>query len=146
MTALADLTAAAGATPLPTPAAASSFATPHIIFDDLAGVEPLWRTLEAEGVGSPYQRFDWVQAYVESLAAHERFEPRIIVIRDAADLPILLLPFAVRQRRPPSPVFDASSDAPYTLGTGDRLRVIVFGQDNLSTFTPSTAPGACRCP
>src|SRR3954469_16729566 len=38
MTALADLTAAAGATPLPTPAAASSFATPHV-FDDLAGVE-----------------------------------------------------------------------------------------------------------
>ena len=69
------------------------------IFDDLAGVEPLWRTLEAEGVGSPYQRFDWVRAYVESLAAHERFEPRIIVIRDAADRPILLLPFAVRQRR-----------------------------------------------
>lgn len=98
MTALADLTAAAGATPLPTPAAASSFATPHV-FDDLAGVEPLWRTLEAEGVGSPYQRFDWVRAYVESLAAHERFEPRIIVIRDAADRPILLLPFAVRQRR-----------------------------------------------
>ena len=35
------------------------------IFNDLAEVEPLWRALEAEGAGSPYQRFDWVQAYVK---------------------------------------------------------------------------------
>ncbi len=32
----------------------------------------------------------------------------------------------------PSPLFDESSTAPYALGTGDKLRVIVFGQDNLS--------------
>ena len=28
--------------------------------------------------------------------------------------------------------FDAQANAPYTLGSGDRLRVIVFGQDSLS--------------
>jgi polysaccharide biosynthesis/export protein len=29
-------------------------------------------------------------------------------------------------------VFDAQANRPYTLGSGDRLRVIVFGQDSLS--------------
>src|SRR3954454_13450705 len=98
MTAIADRTAVAGAGAFSNSGGAGASGAP-LIFDDLAAAEPLWRTLEAEGVGSPYQRFDWVRAYVESLAAHERFEPRIIVIRDAADSPILLLPFAVRQRR-----------------------------------------------
>ena len=54
--------------------------------------------MEAEGAGSPYQRFDWVRAYIEALAAHETFEPRIVLLRDAADRPLLLLPRAVRRR------------------------------------------------
>ena len=34
--------------------------------------------------------------------------------------------------RAPSGLFDAQYNAPYTLASGDRLRVIVFGQDALS--------------
>ena len=34
--------------------------------------------------------------------------------------------------RAPSGLFEAQYNAPYTLGAGDRLRVIVFGQDALS--------------
>ena len=34
--------------------------------------------------------------------------------------------------RAPSGQFEAQYNAPYTLGAGDRLRVIVFGQDALS--------------
>jgi len=30
------------------------------------------------------------------------------------------------------PVGDATADAPYTLGAGDRMRIIVYGQDSLS--------------
>nr|WP_244427140.1 polysaccharide biosynthesis/export family protein [Methyloferula stellata] len=30
------------------------------------------------------------------------------------------------------PYFDVDPNAPYTLGSGDRLRIIVFGQDSLS--------------
>jgi len=48
--------------------------------------------------------------------------------------------------RPPSPVFDASSNAPYTLGTGDRLRVIVFGQDNLSNVYAVDSTGCVSMP
>ena len=97
MTAMANLTAVAGAEPLPARLAANSSLTAQI-FDDLAEVEPLWRALEAEGAGSPYQRFDWVRAYVEAFAAHEPFEPRVALLRDVADRAVMLLPLAVRQR------------------------------------------------
>lgn len=97
MTGTANLTFA-GAEPTP----ASPAASPPMafqVYDDLAVVEPLWRALEAEGVGSPYQRFDWVRSYAESLAAHERFEPRVVLVRGPADRPMMLLPLAIRRRR-----------------------------------------------
>src|SRR5215211_7928493 len=97
MTAIAGLMNAASATFPPTALSAASgvrFET----FHDLAAVESLWRTMEAQGLSSPYQRFDWVHAYVEALAVHEGFEPRVILLRDAADRPLLLLPLAVRRR------------------------------------------------
>jgi len=97
MTAMANRTAVAGAEPLPARLAANPSLTVQI-FDDLAEVEPLWRALEAEGAGSPYQRFDWVRAYVEAFTAHEPFEPRVAVLRDVADRAVMLRPLAVRQR------------------------------------------------
>ena len=100
MTAMANLTAVAGAGFLLARLAANPSLTVQI-FDDLAEVEPLWRALEAEGAGSPYQRFDWVRAYVEAFAAHELFElfePRVAALRDAADRLVMLLPLAVRRR------------------------------------------------
>ena len=48
--------------------------------------------------------------------------------------------------RGPSPVFDESSGAPYTLGVGDKLRVIVFGQDNLSNVYAVDSVGQISMP
>ena len=61
------------------------------IFSDLASVEALWRGLEADpaALATPYQRFDWVAAYIRS-------EPdtalRIFVLRDAAGRPEAVIP------------------------------------------------------
>lgn len=98
MRVMTDLAAVAGTERLSAPLTSSLPAT-FRIFDDLAAVELLWRALEAEGVSSPYQRFDWVRAYVDALAAHERFEPRIAVLRDSAERPIMLLPLAIQRWR-----------------------------------------------
>ena len=43
-------------------------------------------------------------------------------------------------------MFDESSVAPYALGTGDRLRVIVFGQDNLSNVYAVDSTGCISMP
>src|SRR3954454_18259627 len=47
---------------------------------------------------------------------------------------------------PPSPVFEEAGAAPYALGTGDKLRVIVFGQDNLSNVYAVDSVGRISMP
>ena len=41
--------------------------------------------------------------------------------------------------------FRAEASAPYRLASGDRLRVLVFGQDQLTIPTTSTARARFRC-
>ncbi len=68
------------------------------VFEDLAGVEALWRGLESDPavLATPYQRFDWVAAYL-------RAEPaallRIIVLRDPAGRGRMILPLTVARER-----------------------------------------------
>ncbi|MEH3118472.1 MAG: GNAT family N-acetyltransferase [Methylorubrum populi] len=71
------------------------------VFSDLAAVEAVWRSLEADPavLMTPYQRFDWVAAYlgagIESAAA-----TRILVLRDGGGRPRLLIPLTVGRRGP----------------------------------------------
>src|SRR6476646_11267249 len=44
------------------------------------------------------------------------------------------------------PGFSAQLDAPYTLASGDRLRIIVFGQDNLSNSYAVDGSGRVSLP
>jgi polysaccharide biosynthesis/export protein len=41
---------------------------------------------------------------------------------------------------------DATSSVPYTLGSGDRLRIIIFGQDTLSNIYPVDGQGRIAMP
>ncbi|MGU3538366.1 GNAT family N-acetyltransferase [Methylobacterium sp. A54F] len=68
------------------------------IFSALAAAEVLWRSIEAEPgcLGSPYQRFDWVAAFVRSGSA--RGDLRIVVLRDPAGRPRMLLPLVVARQ------------------------------------------------
>ncbi|HEY8567402.1 MAG TPA: GNAT family N-acetyltransferase [Beijerinckiaceae bacterium] len=68
------------------------------VFDDLSAVESLWRALETTGIGSPYQRFDWVRAYTETCAAPAGIAPRIVVLLDAGGRPAALLPLGIVRR------------------------------------------------
>ena len=69
------------------------------VFTDLAAVEALWRGLEADPacLATPYQRFDWVRAYAEATVAPGAL--RVVVLRDAAGRPRILLPLVVERRR-----------------------------------------------
>lgn len=74
--------------------------TPEI-FRDLSSVEALWRAIETDpGVlATPYQRFDWVSAYVrsdlEAAPPGEAASLRIVVLRDESGRPRVLLPLEV---------------------------------------------------
>jgi CelD/BcsL family acetyltransferase involved in cellulose biosynthesis len=69
------------------------------IVEKFGAAEPAWRELERTGRGSPYQRFDWQKAYVETLSQSRGFEPRVILVRDETSRPALLLPLAIERRR-----------------------------------------------
>jgi CelD/BcsL family acetyltransferase involved in cellulose biosynthesis len=66
---------------------------------DLGALEPVWCALQESGVASPYQRYDWTKAYADAMAKSEGFEPRILVVRDAARRPCLILPLGIARRR-----------------------------------------------
>lgn len=63
---------------------------------DMAAIEGVWRAMEAEGSASPYQRFDWVAAYLTHAGRTE--QTRIAVVRDA-DRPVMLLGLSISDRR-----------------------------------------------
>src|SRR5262245_15086409 len=65
--------------------------------DDLARFERDWRELERRTVVTPYQRFDFIDAWCLHLAPGEAILPRIGVIRDRAGRPMMILPFGVRR-------------------------------------------------
>ncbi|HEX2725867.1 MAG TPA: GNAT family N-acetyltransferase, partial [Beijerinckiaceae bacterium] len=57
------------------------------------------RAFETEGVCSPYQRFDWVHAFTTELAPRDGLRARILLLRDEAGRPALLLPLVLRRSR-----------------------------------------------
>jgi CelD/BcsL family acetyltransferase involved in cellulose biosynthesis len=60
------------------------------IITDLAAAETPWHALEAGGVLTPYQRFDWISAWQRHVGAAEGVEPLIVVGRGDGDAQFLL--------------------------------------------------------
>lgn len=62
----------------------------------LEAIEPVWRALEARAAFTPYQRFDWIAAYLAS-----GFEPGIspvfVTFRSGPEI-IALLPLSIKRR------------------------------------------------
>ncbi len=55
-----------------------------------------WRALEAHGVVTPYQRFDWVSAYAAHAMKEDHAEARILMVRSRDGRAAAILPFALR--------------------------------------------------
>ena len=68
------------------------------IFPDIAAAEVVWRRIEADpaSLQTPYQRFDWVMAYLR--ATGQLDAARVVVLRDGAGRARLLLPVTVTRR------------------------------------------------
>ena len=77
----------------PPPAAIGADALTVTVHADLAAAEPVWRALEARGVLTPYQRFDWVRHYCD--AGFEDHSTLRIVELAAHGTPFAILPLAI---------------------------------------------------
>lgn len=63
------------------------------IVEGLDAAEPLWRGFEATAVKSPFQRFDWIAAYVASAGCQD--DIRIAAVRDRSGRLKLMMPLSV---------------------------------------------------
>jgi CelD/BcsL family acetyltransferase involved in cellulose biosynthesis len=78
------------------PAALSSRGIARLeLIADMQAAEPHWRNLEASGVLTPYQRFDWVAGWQRHVGTAEGVSPLLITGFDAKGEPLFLLPFGV---------------------------------------------------
>ena len=69
-------------------------------FGDLHQVQDEWRELFAQAPVSPYQSFEFISAWSETLGKAQGLEPMIIVARDQNRRPLALLPFAIAKSGP----------------------------------------------
>jgi CelD/BcsL family acetyltransferase involved in cellulose biosynthesis len=66
------------------------------IVQDLGQAETVWRSLEAQQLYTPYQRFDFLAAWQRQVGEREGLKPFIVIARDAEHRPLMLLPLAVK--------------------------------------------------
>ena len=67
------------------------------ILGDLGQAEAIWRGLEnPQHLFTPYQRFDFLQAWQRQVGEREGLSPFVVIAYDAERRPLLLLPLALR--------------------------------------------------
>lgn len=82
----------------PLPAATAPVLARVSLFRAMAEAEPHWRALENSGaLMSAYQRFDFMAAWQRHLGMAEGVTPAIVVGFDAANAPLVVLPFGMRR-------------------------------------------------
>ena len=66
---------------------------------DLAAVRDEWRAFERVAVGTPYQRFAFVEAWCETIGRAEGVTPSILLVRDRRGELLALAPLGLRAMR-----------------------------------------------
>src|SRR5882724_4108012 len=66
------------------------------VHDDLASVEPIWRSFQETADCTPFQTFDWLSAWQRHIGALSGVTPAIVVGRRGDEI-LFLLPLAVER-------------------------------------------------
>lgn len=65
---------------------------------DIAALEAEWRGLESTALVTPYQAYDWVRPFVETVGRAERMQFRFARVLDGSGATLALLPLVVTRR------------------------------------------------
>ncbi|HYC25825.1 MAG TPA: GNAT family N-acetyltransferase, partial [Roseiarcus sp.] len=87
----------AAADALNPPAQRRSFAEIEI-FHDLEAARPVFAAIEAEAIATPYQGYDFVDAWLRTIGQAQAKKPLIVVLRDDGGRVTGILPLAVASR------------------------------------------------
>ncbi len=64
-----------------------------------AEIAPQWLSLQANGIATPYQTFDWARSWAETAGAADGVEPMLVMGTDRHGRPLVILPLGIRRRR-----------------------------------------------
>lgn len=80
------------------PARSKASRIAHVdLVSDIAEAEAIWRSLEEPGhLFTPYQRFDLLSSWARLVGEREGACPFVVIARDAEQVPLALLPLALR--------------------------------------------------
>lgn len=81
-----------------TPASGGALTTE--VLRDFGAAEPMWRALMAQGHATPYQSFEFANAYCRAVEEPEGGKAALVLIRGADGAPLALAPFVVRRKGP----------------------------------------------
>lgn len=81
------------------PARSKASRIAHVdLISDIAEAEADWRALEEPGhLFTPYQRFDLLGSWAQSVGEREGARPLVVIARNGEQTPLALLPLALRQ-------------------------------------------------
>lgn len=65
---------------------------------DIATLQDVWRAFEATALVTPYQAYDWMRPFVETVGAAQGMRFRYALLRDAEGALLALLPLVVTRR------------------------------------------------
>lgn len=65
---------------------------------DIAALEEDWRSLEARALLTPYQAYDWVRSFVETVGRAQAMSFRFVRLHDPAGRTLALLPLVITRR------------------------------------------------
>lgn len=65
---------------------------------DLAALEADWRALEADALVTPYQAYDWVRPFVETIGEVESMDFRFVRVEDGQGALLALFPLVITRR------------------------------------------------
>ncbi len=65
---------------------------------DIAGLAETWRGFEAAALATPYQSYDWIRPFVETIGAAHDMALRYALVRDAGGALCALLPLTITGR------------------------------------------------
>ncbi|MEM8878030.1 MAG: GNAT family N-acetyltransferase [Pseudomonadota bacterium] len=69
------------------------------VYDRLEEVRDEWLEMEASALATPYQQYRFIEAWNETLNAKGQTEIRIVIGRDSAGTPLMILPLGVQISR-----------------------------------------------
>jgi CelD/BcsL family acetyltransferase involved in cellulose biosynthesis len=104
-----------------------------------------WRELYAQAMASPYQSFEFVSNWFDTLGRDQKLEPLIVIARDEDQRPLALLPLALAKRGPlRMALFLGGRDSNFNLGLF--RRGVEFNESAIVGLLSEAAHAAPRRP